>query len=350
MFQHPVHRLIFSSLHGVDENIEFTGQEAEFSSGVHRWTRSVRRDPRSKVGASRAASRDEGDRLNSSRTKVRFLREESEEKQEQDWRRQCSKTRRVGAYGAIINVKIFFFQRLSDANSGARTLEQRGRPRRPGLDFRKITRQRVQTRRQWLRHRLEKLADVKRPRCLGNSELNLGQAWLSSPDRLLAHAKSGGGLAGPAFFSGKRATYPPLLAIWILLDSGFLTGLGRFDGVNFSRDSNNTSANINATLLLNLARTEMLVPTDSLSRPCSLSSVFFHPVVRYAHIKPSQPAEDPRNSNVVLQPSAQPSVNFAADVDLDLTDPGFTDALGRVGDEFRKLITWASLWIFLTSH
>ncbi|KAF9003503.1 hypothetical protein BDZ89DRAFT_1146045 [Hymenopellis radicata] len=137
-----------------------------------------------------------------------------------------------------------------------------------------------------------------------------------------------------------------LLAIWILLDSVFPTGLGRFDGVNFSSIAftalnsdasaplravhcwdNDVSAHVNATLLWNLACIEMLVPTDSLSRPCSLSSMSFHPV------------EFQRGLTTITQPS----VNFAADVDLDLTDPGFTDTLGRVGDQFRKSLDIPSI-------
>ncbi|KAF9014493.1 hypothetical protein BDZ89DRAFT_1118596 [Hymenopellis radicata] len=218
----------------------------------------MRRDPRSKVAASlrsRAASRDEGDRLNSSRTKVGFLREESEEKQEQDW--ALAKT---------------VFQ---DANNAAQILEQRGRPRRPGLDFRKITeylflgpvydfqadprRQRVQTR----RHRLEKLADVKRPRCLGNSKVDSssGVAVLAGPAvgpcektagggfAASSHIQptrraapclrntrscddySGGGLAGPAFFLGKGCILTSFSHLSTLVGDLDLAGFGFSDRI-----------------------------------------------------------------------------------------------------------------------
>ncbi|KAF9021210.1 hypothetical protein BDZ89DRAFT_248517 [Hymenopellis radicata] len=136
------------------------------------------------------------------------------------------------------------------------------------------------------------------------------------------------GLAGPAFFSEKRfnsdrvtikfnansfsaATCHPFADL-DLAGFGFLDELGHFDGEVLQRHcvvfnavnsgtstpalalravhswDSDVSANINATVLYNHARTEMLLPTDILSRPCSLSSVSFHPVVPYAHIKPSQ--------------------------------------------------------------
>ncbi|KAF9022559.1 hypothetical protein BDZ89DRAFT_1137294 [Hymenopellis radicata] len=119
---------------------------------------------------------------------------------------------------------------------------------------------------------------------------------------------------------------------------GFLDELGHFDGerhcVVFNAVNSGTSA---AALALRAVHswdsdvsaistpqfytispaTEMLVPTDILFK--TLLIIF-----------------DPRISNVVLQPSAQPSVNFAADGDFDLTELGFIIALGHVGDEYNR--------------
>ncbi|KAF9022557.1 hypothetical protein BDZ89DRAFT_1137291 [Hymenopellis radicata] len=230
-------------------------------------------------------------------------------------------------------------------------------------------------------------------RCHGNAVFALKQRRLSSPDRLLVQEKRYlsycdieivGAASPPLTRSNKSTTnathlfrqfnyrvtikfnansfsaatsYP--FADLDLAGFGFLDEFGRFDGevlrhcVVFNAVNSGTSAptlalravhswdsdvsaNINATVLYNLAP----------GLGCWCPRIFFQDLAHYLRCRSTplfatptltfSTAQDPRISNVVLQPSAQPSVNFAADGDFDLTELGFIIALGHVGDEYNR--------------